>query len=80
MLSTQTLAKSSKESLLDKAMDKVEEKISEIERCLQRCNFYYVSEVGNAPAKLLKISVRKNDKPFLKELTLMKHITLAMIN
>ncbi|MFT6501767.1 MAG: large subunit ribosomal protein L10 [Crocinitomicaceae bacterium] len=56
-----------KNTLLEKAMDKVESKdFSELKVTLSGATSIMFSEVGNAPAKLIKDFRKKADKPLLK--------------
>lgn len=56
-----------KNTLLEKAMDKVEAKdFSELKVALSGATSIMFSEVGNAPAKLIKDFRKKADKPLLK--------------
>lgn len=56
-----------KNTLLRKAMEKVEDKdFSELYDVLAGPTAIMYSEVGNAPAKLIKEFRKKNDKPILK--------------
>ena len=56
-----------KNTLLSKAMDKVEGKdFSDLKGTLAGATSIMFSEVGNAPAKLIKEFRKKNDKPILK--------------
>lgn len=56
-----------KNTLLEKAMDKVEDKdFSQLYEVLAGPTAIMYSEVGNAPAKLIKEFRKKNDKPLLK--------------
>ena len=56
-----------KNTLLEKAMDKVEAKdFSELKVTLSGATSIMFSEVGNAPAKLIKEFRKKEDKPILK--------------
>ena len=56
-----------KNTLLSKAMDKVEGKdFGDLKETLSGATSIMFSEVGNAPAKLIKEFRKKNDKPLLK--------------
>lgn len=56
-----------KNTLLEKAMEKVEGKdFSELKGTLAGATSIMFSEVGNAPAKLIKDFRKKSDKPLLK--------------
>lgn len=56
-----------KNTLLSKAMDKVEGKdFGDLKGTLSGATSIMFSEVGNAPAKLIKEFRKKNDKPILK--------------
>ena len=56
-----------KNTLLAKAMDKVEDKnFGELKDTLSGATSIMFSEVGNAPARLIKEFRKKNDKPLLK--------------
>jgi len=56
-----------KNTLLAKAMDKVEYKdFGDLKETLSGATSIMFSEVGNAPAKLIKDFRKKNDKPLLK--------------
>ncbi|MDB4090964.1 50S ribosomal protein L10 [Crocinitomicaceae bacterium] len=56
-----------KNTLLAKAMDKVEDKdFGDLKETLSGATSIMFSEVGNAPAKLIKDFRKKNDKPLLK--------------
>ena len=56
-----------KNTLLAKAMDKVEDKdFGNLKDTLSGATSIMFSEVGNAPAKLIKEFRKKNDKPLLK--------------
>jgi large subunit ribosomal protein L10 len=56
-----------KNSLLQKAMDRVEDKdFSQLYEVLAGPTAIMYSEVGNAPAKLIKDFRKKNDKPLIK--------------
>ena len=56
-----------KNTLLSKAMDKVEDKdFGDLKETLSGATSIMFSEVGNAPAKLIKDFRKKNDKPLLK--------------
>ena len=56
-----------KNTLLAKAMDKVEGKdFGDLKETLAGATSIMFSEVGNAPAKLIKEFRKKNDKPILK--------------
>ena len=56
-----------KNTLLAKAMDKVEDKdFGDLKETLSGATSIMFSEVGNAPAKLIKDFRKKNDKPILK--------------
>jgi large subunit ribosomal protein L10 len=56
-----------KNTLLRKAMEKVEDKsFEEMYDTLKGNTSLMISEVGNAPAKLIKEFRKKNDKPILK--------------
>jgi large subunit ribosomal protein L10 len=56
-----------KNTLLRKAMEKVEEKnFEELYGSLKGNTSMMISEVGNAPAKLIKEFRKKNEKPILK--------------
>ena len=56
-----------KNTLLAKAMDKVEDKdFGNLKDTLSGATSIMFSEVGNAPAKLIKDFRKKNDKPILK--------------
>ncbi|NRA11418.1 MAG: 50S ribosomal protein L10 [Crocinitomicaceae bacterium] len=56
-----------KNTLLEKAMDKVEGKdFSELKVTLSGATSIMFSEVGNAPAKLIRDFRKKEDKPILK--------------
>jgi len=56
-----------KNSLLEKAMDKVENKdFGDLKGTLSGATSIMFSEVGNAPARLIKEFRKKNDKPLLK--------------
>ena len=68
-----------KNTLLEKAMDKVEDKdFGALKDTLAGATSIMFSEVGNAPAKLSKIFARKQISQFLRVLGLMKGFTLAM--
>lgn len=56
-----------KNTLLQKAMDKVEDKnFGDLSTTLKGATSIMFSEVGNAPAKLIKDFRKKSDKPILK--------------
>ena len=56
-----------KNTLLSKAMDNVEDKdFGDLKGTLSGATSIMFSEVGNAPAKLIKDFRKKNDKPLLK--------------
>jgi large subunit ribosomal protein L10 len=56
-----------KNTLLEKAMDKVEGKdFGNLKETLSGATSLMLSEVGNAPAKLIKDFRKKSDKPILK--------------
>ena len=56
-----------KNTLLEKAMEKVEGKdFGNLKETLSGATSIMFSEVGNAPAKLIKDFRKKNDKPILK--------------
>ena len=56
-----------KNTLLSKAMDKVEGKdFGDLRETLSGATSIMFSEIGNAPAKLIKEFRKKNDKPLLK--------------
>ncbi len=56
-----------KNTLLNKAMDKVEDKdFSELKDVLKGATSIMFSEVGNVPAKLIKDFRKNSDKPILK--------------
>jgi len=56
-----------KNTLLAKAMDKVEDKdFGDLKETLSGATSIMFSEVGNTPAKLIKDFRKKNDKPLLK--------------
>ncbi len=56
-----------KNTLLSKAMDKVEDKdFGDLKETLAGATSIMFSEVGNAPARLIKEFRKKNDKPILK--------------
>ena len=56
-----------KNSLLSKAIDKVENKdLNELRDVLKGATSVMLSDVGNAPAKLIKDFRKKEDKPLLK--------------
>jgi len=56
-----------KNTLLAKAMDKVEDKnFGDLKDTLSGSTSIMFSEVGNAPARLIKDFRKKNDKPLLK--------------
>lgn len=56
-----------KNSLLSKAIDKVENKdLNELREVLKGATSVMLSDVGNAPAKLIKDFRKKEDKPLLK--------------
>ena len=56
-----------KNTLLEKAMDKIEDKdFGDLRGTLSGATSIMFSEVGNAPAKLIKEFRKKNDKPILK--------------
>lgn len=56
-----------KNTLLAKAMDKVEDKnFGDLQTTLSGATSIMLSEVGNAPARLIKDFRKKNDKPILK--------------
>ena len=56
-----------KNSLLSKAIDKVENKdLNELKEVLKGATSVMLSDVGNAPAKLIKDFRKKEDKPLLK--------------
>lgn len=56
-----------KNTLLSKAMDNVEDKdFGDLKETLSGATSIMFSEVGNAPAKLIKDFRKKNDKPLLK--------------
>jgi len=56
-----------KNTLLAKAMDKVEDKnFGDLQTTLSGATSIMISEIGNAPAKLIKDFRTKEDKPILK--------------
>lgn len=56
-----------KNALLEKAMEKVEDKdFGDLKTVLKGATSIMFSEVGNAPAKLIKDFRKKSDKPILK--------------
>lgn len=56
-----------KNTLLSKAIDKVENKdLNELREVLKGATSVMLAEVGNAPAKLIKDFRKKEDKPILK--------------
>ncbi|QTN38862.1 50S ribosomal protein L10 [Cryomorphaceae bacterium] len=70
-----------KNTLLRKAMDKVEGKdFSELYDLLTGPTALMISDTGNAPAKLIKDFRKKSDKPIIKGPSLKKQSTLAVIS
>lgn len=55
-----------KNTLLTKAMEKVEKDFGELPSVLKGNTSIMISEVGNAPAKIIKAFRKKNEKPILK--------------